>query len=936
MHTIQLPRLFLAPILLGFLGLNLIAAPGDAPIPLPEHPRPDFQRSEWVNLNGSWAFEFDADNVGEQQQWFSGSREFHDRIQVPFPWGSKLSGVSNRADIGWYQRALKVPAAWAGKRLFLVIGACDWTTRAWLDGERLGEHRGGYTPFEFELTSKVKSDQDQRLVLRADDTGHPFKLEGKQGYGPARGIWQTVYLEARGSVFVEQVQFYPDPDRGRVTLKILLSDPAPTETELWLKDKGTGFPEIRQKISAGQRDLQVETTLSPARLWTLEDPFLYELDVILNRAGKELDRVATYFGLRKIGVVNLPGSNHPYIALNNRPVYLQMTLDQSYHPEGFYTFPTDAFMRDEILRTRRLGLNSQRLHVKIDVPRKLYWADRLGVLLMADVPNSWGQPDAEMQRETEYALRQMIRRDFNHPSIFSWVVFNETWGLKTEGKGYTPDTQQWVASMFQLAKSLDPTRLVEDNSPCNYDHVQTDINSWHVYLPGYSWRDHLAMVVSNTYPGSKWNFIGGRTQDTQPLLNSECGNVWGYEGSAGDVDWSWDYHRMMNEFRRHPKVCGWLYTEHHDVINEWNGYYRFDRTDKETGLGEIVPGMTLRDLHAPIYVSAGQDLCRTVEPGERVRIPLWLSVMTDQMPSSKAQLQFHLYGWNSLGELELYPNVPPQQTVRLSPWLFESLKPVHVRAPNHPALVVLAMTLRDPGGTVLQRNFTLLRARTESLPRDEQMQVQGRRMRVLRFAPASFRSSQWSLKQWPVMNGLKMNGAGHGCFEYRVPWPKGLKPGDIAAADFRAELSAKVLHGKDRDNVGKQDGDYMRGLGTLDPSLNPNAYPMTDTTTHPSAVRVRINGHAIAVHELLDDPADHRGILSWHAQKPDRFLHEAGSYGCLVQTSLSQEVLREAAEAGEIILRLEVDAALPGGLAIYGEDFGRYPLDPSLVFLMRK
>src|SRR2546430_4959486 len=173
--------------------------------------------------------------------------------------------------------------------------------------------------------------------------------------------------------------------------------------------------------------------------------------------------------MRKFSETMLPGTAFPYIPLNNQPVYLQMPLDQSYHSEGFSPFPSDAFMRDEILRSRPIGLTANRLHVKIDVPRKLYWADRLGLLLMADVPNSWGEPDAQMRGEVESALRGMIGRDFNHPAIFSWVPFNETWGLFTKKDGkkvYLPETQEWVASIQGLAKSLDPTRLVEDNSPC--------------------------------------------------------------------------------------------------------------------------------------------------------------------------------------------------------------------------------------------------------------------------------------------------------------------------------------------------------------------------------------------------------------------------------------------------------------------------------------
>ncbi len=204
------------------------------------------------------------------------------------------------------------------------------------------------------------------------------------------------------------------------------------------------------------------------RLWSLEDPFLYFVAARLEAPDRPSDRVGTYFGLRKIGVATpqAPGGFGPYIALNGEPIYLQLTLDQAYHPEGFYTFPSDEFVRDEILRARRIGLNGIRIHVKIDSPRKLYWADRLGILVMADVPNSWGEPDAEMRAETERALFGMLERDFNHPSIFAWVLFNETWGLFT-GRGrdrkYLAETQAWVEDLYRRTKALDPTRLVEDN-----------------------------------------------------------------------------------------------------------------------------------------------------------------------------------------------------------------------------------------------------------------------------------------------------------------------------------------------------------------------------------------------------------------------------------------------------------------------------------------
>jgi hypothetical protein len=928
-------NVFVHHLILGALSMAWAAS---AAIPLPEHPRPDFERPDWQNLNGPWQFRFDAAQVGEAQQWFSHGAAFEQVIQVPFPWGSELSGVTDGADVGWYSRVIQVPEAWRGKRVFVVVGASDWLTRGWLDGHDVGRHQGGYTPFAFELTPQVRWGEPQSLVLRVDDTPHKFKLEGKQGYGPARGVWQTVYLEARGQTFLTQVRCEPDPDREQVVVRLGWSGPVPDKGAVSLTVRSAAEPAptpVVRSLTAGATNLVITLPLPGARRWTLEDPFLYELVAALRSAsGAEEDVVSTYFGMRKIGVVNLPGTEHPYIALNDRPLYLQMALDQAYHPQGFYTFPSDEFMRDEILRSRRIGLNAMRVHVKIEIPRKLYWADRLGMLIMADVPNSWGFPDADMRRETEFALEGMIERDFNHPSIFSWVIFNETWGLKSADGKFAAETQDWVASLYRRAKALDPTRLVEDNSPCNFDHVETDINSWHVYLPGYAWKEHLAQVVRDTHPGSTWNFIGGRKQGRQPLLNSECGNVWGYEGSAGDVDWSWDYHIMMNEFRRQPKICGWLYTEHHDVINEWNGYYRFDRSEKQTGLDEIMPGMTLNDLHGAFYLSVGSELCHDVRPGASVKVPLYASFMTDRCGSRALTLKTELYGWDTLGQFEVYSRA--QRPMGFVPWLSQTLSPLSVRMPEKPALAILGLRLEDATGRVLHRNFCTFRVGNGETGRDETLRRDGAVLRVVRFSPSSFNQAEWSLRQWNVLEGLKVNGAGSGAFEYTVPWPDGLRMEDVEGCVFRAELSAKQLFGKDRPDAGKQEGDYMRGKGTFDPSLNPNAYPMTDTVPFPSAVRVRVAGDTVGVFDLPDDAADHRGILSWHAQPQDRKLREAGSFGWLVEADIPAATLRKAAASGALVLRLEVDPGLPGGLAIYGERFGRYPVDPSFSFTLKR
>jgi hypothetical protein len=529
----------------------------------------------------------------------------------------------------------------------------------------------------------------------------------------------------------------------------------------------------------------------------------------------------------------------------------------------------------------------------------------------------------------------MIERDYNHPSIFSWVAFNETWGLTTkvgERDQYLPVTQQKVAAVTRLAKSLDSTRLVEDNSVCcRRGHTITDINSWHEYLPGWRWRDYMKVLSDSTFPGSPWNFEKGYAQGRQPMMNSEFGNVWGYEGSTGDVDWSWDYHLAINEFRRNPKLSGWLYTEHHDVINEWNGYWRFDRTNKETGLGDFVDGMSLLDLHAPMYITLGDEMARAAKPGEKVDVSMFASFLTPSRAfGDSLVIRAELYGWNSLGDRKSWWS--GNRTIGYRPWMTEPLPPLAVTMPNEPATVVLTIRLEDGAGTVLARNFTTFVVEGD-IPSD--WQVAGGKARLVRVSAAEYRDAKWSRKTWKVLDSLKVNGAGSGFFEYRIPWPSGLAAAAVENATFLVEASAKQLFGKDRDSGDSVGGDFMRGGGSQDPSRNPNAYPMTDDTKYASAVTVRVNGELAGRYELSDDPADHRGVLSWFSQKRDGKLREAGSYGQLLRVPVPASALAQGARTGALIVRLEVSDAMPGGLAIYGRRFGRYPVDPGVLFVLR-
>jgi hypothetical protein len=293
-------------------------------------------------------------------------------------------------------------------------------------------------------------------------------------------------------------------------------------------------------------------------------------------------------------------------------------------------------------------------------------------------------------------------------------------------------------------------------------------------------------------------------------------------------------------------------------------------------------------------------------------------------------LRTELRGWNALGEEKTYAS--STRSVPYHPWMTGPLSPLSITMPTEAAVVVLTTRLLDHGGTTLQRNFTTFVVEAE-VPTSDTL-ADGSRVRVVHVPATQVSDAHWSLKQWTVL-GDKLNGAGSGFFEYRIPWPPGLNLNEVAGATFLVEASAKRLNGKDRDSTAADNGDYMRGGGLHDRSRNPNSYPMTSSTPFPSAVTLRVNGILAGRYELADDPADSRGILSWHAQPHDGHLHEAGSYGQLLRVPLPPEAVAQAGRSGQLIIRLDVDDALPGGLAIYGAHFGRYPLDPTVIFVLR-
>ncbi len=930
----------------------------EAGIPLPEHPRPDFHRDAWINLNEQWDFALDPDETGEVEGWHNDTAVFDRKITVPFSWAAPLSGIEVRdVHIGWYARNLEIPGdkEWNNKRVFIVIGACDFGTKVWLNGEFVGEHEGGYTPFEFDLTDFIDRNNVNRLVIRVEDKPVRGRQIGKQGYGPVKGIWQTVYLEGRSDTHIRLAHFSPDIDNKKVSVRIELSEATESDLGLSAYFKDKSVEAVRQEIRAGQKDIEFDIPIPDQRLWTLDDPYLYDVDVCLSRGSEEEDRVHTYFGMRKIGTGRLLDSKDMYVTLNNKPIYLNMALDQSYHPEGYYTFPSDEFIKEEIQRAKAIGLNGLRIHIKTEVPRKLYWADKLGVLIRADIPhfrahNERGIPSGYARKHWEYTFRNQVARDYNHPSIFNWVLFNETWGIESRDRtlqGYHPETREWVRSLYYWAKELDPTRLVDDNSPNKFDHIISDINSWHGYLPALKYAPYLDNAVANTFPGSEWNYIGGNKQTDIPLLNTECGAVWGYAGSAREIDISYEYHQMINTFRKYQKNSGFVFTEFHDVINEWNGYYRYDRSLKDWGLDELCPGMTINDFHSEMYLITGDDFNTIVKPGSVFSIPVTASFMTDRVPSEMT-VKTILHGWNRYGEHKEYST--GQFTIKPRPYKVFDVSPVKVTAPDEEGLLVFCTYLIDERGQTVQRNFIPFRVLMDESTREETL---GGKTEIIRLEPDDYSRSEWSVKQVAVMDGLKVWGTGTGFFEYEFPLPKGFNADTVEEVEFLIEVSARYIQGKDMQEEFTTEGsEYYRGKDynpRNDPGAGKMHYLMTDDKKHTSTVSVILNGMDAQTVFLGDDPADHRGLLSWMNQiRPQNIewkrgqrntweLDEAGSYGYLVKKTFSREGIEKAAEEKVFRVKLAVNESsdTSGGLAVYGEKFGRYLLGPTIIIRMK-
>lgn len=851
------------------------------------YPQPYKEVSEWLNLNGAWDFSFDAPTYDKT-------------IEVPYPWGSPLSGIDEANDgTAYYRRTIR----WEPKnaRIFLHFGAVDYTCTVTVNGKELGGHRGGYMPFSFEVTDIWNRDGENTIEVCATDTADRSQTYGKQGYGDAKGIWQTPWLEARPAAYIADFYNTTKLD-GTVTYHITTVGAKDGEVITAAFGDTTGTAVIENS------EATLVLHMNEPKWWTPEEPNLYEGTLTLGE-----DVVSTYFGIREIGTGKFGTENRHYITLNGKPYFLNGVLDQSFNPKGFFTLPSDDDCREEILRLKRIGINMARIHIKAEEPLKLYWADKLGMLVMEDIPCFWADPLPETRAQFEIEMEQQIHRDRIHPSIFYWVVFNETWGLwshviNEEGKEvgvYTDETAEWVVHCWEKAKALDPTRLVEDNSPCHANHTKTDVNTWHFYSNGYERvKGVVDTFCDKAYVGSQNNFKEGYTMEDVPCMNSECGNVWGIVGNAGESDISWQYKYMINEFRRHDKLCGFVFTEFHDVVNEFNGYYKIDNGDKDFGYDTY--GMTLRDLHSQDYVGADFAPMTTVKPGDNVTIPLFGSSFTDRRHGKLVTVAWQ-FTVNDPVDGDYVADSGEIQLVWKGYGAFPAGK-IELTIPEHDGTALLSFALLDEGETVMQNGLLF--------------DVDGGRDDALVLSPTQLTAEGFDRVIEAKVE--KVSGLGKGSFSAVVNTAD--IPGFARANDLRlmAEISTRFAMTHDypaEEKVSKIDLNYMLGY-RCDPGENPNSFVQTDGTPYPGKVSVTIDGVPVTTMLLPDAPADSRGALSHHYQPVVDHLDEAGSYGYLCDVKIPSALLLKLKEKESFTLTFATEE--DAGLALYGRKSGRY------------
>ena len=579
------------------------------------YPRPQFRRSRWQSLNGRWRFAFD-DALA-----FAGPgqvREWPLSIEVPFAPESARSGVGDRGfhRACWYDREFELSpedaAAVADRsRVLLHFGAVDYKADVWVNDVPVARHEGGHTPFCADITTALKPAGVQRITVRAEDDPHDLqKPRGKQDwklephsiwYPRTTGIWQTVWLETVPYVYLAWLQWTPNLERWEIALDAEIAGEHCDDLQVAVRMTANEHVLADDIYIVGSREVHRRIGLSDPGiddfrnelLWSPERPTLIDADIRLLHGGKVVDRVQSYTALRSIS------TRRERVLLNGRPLEMRLVLDQGYWPDSLMTPPSDEDIRKDIELVKAMGFNGVRKHQKIEDPRYLYWADKLGLLVWEEMPSAYRfTPSAVARLVQEWT--EAIRRDYSHPCIVLWVPFNESWGVSDQAN--VQAARDAVAALYHLTKTLDPTRLVIGND--GWESSATDVIGVHDYEGD---ARHMRLrygpevtpreVVDQRWSGGRILTLDGYPHRGQPICLSEFGGVallphqqeadaargarsWGYLVCSDPAAYEALVLELIETARTTGIFSGFCYTQFADTFQEKNGLLHEDRSPK--------------------------------------------------------------------------------------------------------------------------------------------------------------------------------------------------------------------------------------------------------------------------------------------------------------------------------------------------------------------
>jgi beta-galactosidase/beta-glucuronidase len=606
------------------------------------HPRPQLTRDRWTDLCGPWQFAYDDENVGLRSGWVTRTEVFDRTIQAPFPPESPASGVGDTGPhpVVWYRREFQAAAPAEGEALLLNFGAVDYRASVWVNGQHIAEHEGGHTPFAADITNALHPDgETQVLVVRAEDQASDLaQPRGKQDWLPTphkiwyhrtTGIWQPVWLERVSCTHIVDIRWTPDLERGLLGFQVRLSAQPRSllHLRIQLTHRGEALTDDTYTLASIdlRRDIALDiNSLTMGRdrlLWSPEHPNLLEARVTLLDGDRVLDDVGSYAGLRDAGF-----SSGRFL-LNGRPYYLRLALHQGYWHESHLAAPSDAALRREVELIKSLGFNGVRIHQKVEDPRFLYWCDRLGLLVWGEMANAYIYSTTAVERLVREWV-DVLRRDYSHPCIVTWVPLNESWGVPALERD--PAQQSYVRALYHLTRALDPTRPVIGND--GWEHLASDVWGIHDYAPDgdtirerYGTPEAVERTLREVQPHYRTLALPEYHRKGEPVVLTECGGIsyapaadekwFGYGVVHSADEYLAKYEDLITAILDCPTIAGFCYTQVADTQQETNGLLTADRTPKldpqrvrEINLrpSRSTPGETLTHIHAAREVTPFQ------------------------------------------------------------------------------------------------------------------------------------------------------------------------------------------------------------------------------------------------------------------------------------------------------------------------------------------